>query len=180
MIAGKGLVFRLAKSKTFRTSNLQQVNVSSEEIKPSFDIIRSNGSIEIKANVKAGGLLLDLKDNEAVTPLFYIYNHQLFVWKDQQTSEVAENFFPGGSKKTSFSNWSDLSAVLLVVSTRSTTFPFFTTAKSILRLSPVSGSITLRPSESRRYRSRRTLAPLCCLLRDRSSVNSRASPSILF
>jgi non-specific serine/threonine protein kinase len=108
MIAGKGLIFRLAKGKTFRTANLQQVSVSSEEIKPSFDIIRSNASIEIKANVKAGGLLLDLKDNEAGTPLFYIYNHQLFVWKDQQTSEVAESFFPGGSKKTPFSDWSDV------------------------------------------------------------------------
>jgi non-specific serine/threonine protein kinase len=107
-IAGKGLIFRIAKGKTFKTSNLQQVNVSAEEIKPSFDIIKSNGSIEIKANVKAGGLLLELKDNEAGTPLFYLYNHQLFVWKDQQASDIAENFFPGGSKKTSFSDWSNV------------------------------------------------------------------------
>jgi hypothetical protein len=35
-------------------------------------------------------------------PLFYLYNHQLFSWKDQHTSEVAENFFPAGSQKTSF------------------------------------------------------------------------------
>ncbi len=107
-IAGKGLIFCLAKNKTFKTANLLQVNVSDEEIKPSFDIIKSNGSIEIKANVKAGGLLLELKDNEAGTPLFYLYNHQLFVWKDQQASDIAENFFPGGSKKTSFSDWSNV------------------------------------------------------------------------
>ena len=107
-IAGKGLIFHLAKGKPFRTSNLQQINISSDDIKPSFDIIRSNGSIEIKATVKAGGLLLDLKDNEAGTPLFYLYNHQLFSWKDQHTCEVAENFFPAGTQKTNFSDWSNV------------------------------------------------------------------------
>jgi len=107
-IAGKGLIFQLAKGKPFRTSNLQQINISSDDIKPSFDIIKNNGSIEIKATVKAGGLLLDLKDNEAGTPLFYLYNHQLFSWKDQHTSEVAENFFPTGAKRTNFSDWSNV------------------------------------------------------------------------
>jgi non-specific serine/threonine protein kinase len=107
-IAGKGLIFHLAKGKAFRTSNLHQINISSDDIKPSFDIIKNNGSIEIKATVKAGGLLLDLKDNEAGTPLFYLYNHQLFSWKDQHTSEVAENFFPAGTQKTNFSDWSNV------------------------------------------------------------------------
>src|SRR5688572_32183134 len=83
LIAGKGLVFQLPKGKTFRTSSLQQLSVSGEEIKPSFDIIKNNGSIEIKATVNAGGLMLDLKNNEAGTPLFYLYNHQLYVWKVQ-------------------------------------------------------------------------------------------------
>src|SRR5688572_25910922 len=108
LIAGKGLVFQLPKGKTFRTSSLQQLSVSGEEIKPSFDIIKNNGSIEIKATVNAGGLMLDLKNNEAGTPLFYLYNHQLFVWKDQPASEVIETFFPGGSRKTSFSDWSEV------------------------------------------------------------------------
>jgi non-specific serine/threonine protein kinase len=107
-IAGKGLTFQLIKGKTFRTSNLQPINVSAEEIRPSFDVVKNNGSIEIKANVRAGGLLLELKDNEAATPLFYLYNHQLFVWKDQQASEVAENFYPSGEKKTSFENWGNV------------------------------------------------------------------------
>ena len=98
-MTGKGLIFQLIKGKTFRTSNLQPINVSADEIKPSFDIVRSNGTVEIRANVKAGGLLLELKDNEAATPLFYLYNHQLFSWKDQHASEVSENFFPEGTKK---------------------------------------------------------------------------------
>src|SRR5688572_27193369 len=108
LIAGKGLVFQLPKGKTFRTSSLQQMSVSGEAIKPSFDIIKTNGFIEIKATVNAGGLMLDLKNNEAGRPLFYLYNHQLFVWKDQPASEVVENFFPAVSKKTSISDWSEV------------------------------------------------------------------------
>lgn len=104
-VAGKGLIYQLVKGKAFRTSNLRSINVSADEIKPSFDIIRSNGSVEIRAIVKAGGLLLELKDNEAATPLFFLYNHQLFSWKDQLASEVSENFFPEGKKITSFDEW---------------------------------------------------------------------------
>ena len=98
----------MQKEKHSVHRTLQQINISSDDIKPSFDIIKNNGSIEIKATVKAGGLLLDLKDNEAGTPIFYLYNHQLFSWKDQHTSEVAENFFPAGAKKTNFSDWSNV------------------------------------------------------------------------
>src|SRR5678815_1716375 len=31
-VAGKGLIFQLAKSKAFRTSNLQQINITSDDI----------------------------------------------------------------------------------------------------------------------------------------------------
>ncbi len=107
-VTAKGLIFQLVKGKTFRTGNLLPVNVSDEEIKPSFEVVKNNGNFEIKANVKAGGLLHELKDNEAATPLFFLYNHQLFVWKDQHASEVAENFFPSGIKRTSAENWGEV------------------------------------------------------------------------
>ncbi len=103
-----GLLFRLAKNKTFKTANLEPLHISSEEIKPSFDVTRNNGSVDIKATVKAGGLWLDLKDNEAETPLFYLYNHQLFLWKDQAAIEAIENFLPAGSKQAAITEWSSL------------------------------------------------------------------------
>jgi non-specific serine/threonine protein kinase len=102
----RGMVFQLAKGKTFRTANLQPLNVQAGEIVPSFEIIKNNGSVEIKTTVKAGGLMLDLKDNEAATPLFYLYNQQLFVWKDQPSAEVAEKYFPEGLLKTTAAEWS--------------------------------------------------------------------------
>ena len=102
-----GLLFQLQKGKPFKTSNLEPLHVSSEEIEPSFDIVKSNGSYEIKATVKAGGLWLDLKDDETQTPLFYLYNHQLFHWKDQPAVEAAESFLPEGIKKIPAAGWAD-------------------------------------------------------------------------
>jgi non-specific serine/threonine protein kinase len=102
-----GLIFQLPKGKTFKTANLTQLHVSADEIKPSFDITLSEGSYEIKATIKAGGLVTDLKDNEAESPLFYLYNHQLFLWKDQMALETAENFLPAGVKHIPVNEWND-------------------------------------------------------------------------
>jgi non-specific serine/threonine protein kinase len=107
-LSGKGLVFKLAKGKMFRTASLEPLSVVNEEIRPSFDITRKNGTIEINTTVHAGGLLLELKDNEAATPLFYLYNHQLFTWKDHHTAEVVEEFFPSGNRHVSMDDWSKI------------------------------------------------------------------------
>jgi superfamily II DNA or RNA helicase len=103
-----GLLFQLHKGKPFKTANLQKLIVSAEELKPSFDISRHNGSFEIKATVKAGGLWLDLSDNEAATSFFYLYNHQLFPWEDQASVETIETFLPAGSRKEDFSEWTTI------------------------------------------------------------------------
>lgn len=100
-----GLIFQIPKGKNFKTSNLVQLHVSAEEIKPSFDITRTGETYEIKATIKAGGVLTDLKNNEAETPLFYLYNHQLFLWKDQAAVEVVENFLPEGNKQIPVNEW---------------------------------------------------------------------------
>ncbi len=107
-LSGNGLLYQLTNNKPFKTTNLEPLRVSEEEIVPSFDVSKNNnGSFEIKSTVKAGGLWFDLKDNEAVTPLFYVYNHQLFPWKDQASVEVTESFLPSGSRKFSAAEWSE-------------------------------------------------------------------------
>jgi non-specific serine/threonine protein kinase len=103
-----GLLFRLEKNKSFKPANLQPLHVVPEELMPSFDVSKNNGSVEIKATVKAGGLWLDLKENESPTPFFYLYNHQLFPWKDKDAIEAIERFMPSGYKKTALNEWSQV------------------------------------------------------------------------
>jgi len=100
-----GFLFQLAKTKTFKTVNLQPLLVTADDISPSFDVVKSNGSFEIKATVKANGLFFNIKDNEAPTPLFYLYNHQVHAWHNQPAVEVVESFLPSGTQKYKAEEW---------------------------------------------------------------------------
>lgn len=100
-----GLVFRLSKGKPFKTANLQSLHLSREEIKPSFDISRKNGHYAIAAKVRAGGLSLDLSENETNTPLFFLYNHQVFLWKNRDAVDAACKFLPSGKLQISIPDW---------------------------------------------------------------------------
>lgn len=107
-LGNNGILYQLSGKKTFKTSNLEPLVISKEEVVPSFDVFKNNSFFEIKSKVKAGGLWFDLKDNEALSPLFYVYNHQLFPWKDQASVEVTEDFLPSGSRKFSVNEWNDV------------------------------------------------------------------------
>jgi non-specific serine/threonine protein kinase len=98
-------LFQLSKGQSFKTINLQQLHCSEEEILPSFDISFKGVFYEITATVKAGGVFTRLNDNETITPFFYLYNHQLFLWKNQAAIEVIENYLPAGSKQISINDW---------------------------------------------------------------------------
>lgn len=100
-----GLVFRLQKGKTFKTAHLEPLHLSPEEIKPSFDISRKNSHYTLTAKVRAGGLSLDLCDNETNTPLFFLYNHQVFLWKNRDSVDVACKFLPTGKQEVPAPEW---------------------------------------------------------------------------
>lgn len=106
-LADNGLVFRLPKGKTFKTANLVSINLSPEEIKPSFDITQKNGHYAIAAKVRAGGLSLDLSENETNTPLFFLYNHQVYLWKNRDAVDVAGRFLPSGKVVITAPEWSN-------------------------------------------------------------------------
>jgi len=113
-----GPLYQLAKGKPFKTANLTQLQISTEEIKPSFDVTTTADSYEINANVRAGGIITGIKANEAGTPLFYLYNHQLFLWKDQPAVEVVESFLPTGSLQGPLAQWNDVLHKLVIPLTK--------------------------------------------------------------
>lgn len=106
-LAGNGLVYQLPKGKSFKTSSLEQLNLSADELKPSFDIAKSNGDYRIGVKVRAGGLSLALGDNENNSPLLFVYNHQVFLWKDIETVNVISGFLPDGEASIGKDKWSE-------------------------------------------------------------------------
>jgi non-specific serine/threonine protein kinase len=101
---GNSLMYLLPEHKAFKTANLEPVHLSTEEIQPYFTI-RKNGSYTIECRLKAGGMDFHLGDNESISPFFFIYNHQAYLWKNTEVIQVIEKFFPHGELKIDPQDW---------------------------------------------------------------------------
>ena len=102
--AGNPFVFLLPDKKAFKTSHLQQLQLQAEEAKPHF-IIRKNLHYTIQCRVKAGPLEFDLGENETASPLFFLYNNQAFLWKDNDVIHLVEKFLPAGLMNVPEDEW---------------------------------------------------------------------------
>ncbi len=106
--AGNPFVFLLPDKKTFKTNNLEQLQLQAEEARPHF-IVKSpasNGApYTIQCRVKAGPLEFDLGDNEAASPLFFLYNNQAYLWKSNELIQLVEKFLPTGKISVPAEEW---------------------------------------------------------------------------
>lgn len=99
------LFYLLPESKPFKTSNLEPLQVAVEEAKPHF-IVKKNSHYTIQCRVRAGSMEYDLGDNESNSPLFFLYNNQLHLWKNNEVVHLAEKFLPNGKMTISSDDWS--------------------------------------------------------------------------
>lgn len=97
-------VFMLAEGKAFKTTNLEPLQLSTEEARPHF-IIKKNSHYTISCRVKTGSMEYDLSDNESPGPLFFLYNHQLHLWKNNEVIHLVEKFLNTGSMTVTDDDW---------------------------------------------------------------------------
>lgn len=102
--SGSPFVFLLPDKKAFKTNNLEPLQLQAEEAKPHF-IIKKNSHYTIQCRVKTGPLELDLGDNEANTPLFFLYNNQAHLWRSNEVIHLAEKFLPTGKITVPADEW---------------------------------------------------------------------------
>ncbi|MEI9908743.1 MAG: DEAD/DEAH box helicase [Bacteroidota bacterium] len=98
------LVFLLPAGKPFKTTNLEQVQLSAEEAKPHF-IVKKNSHYTISCRVKIGSMEYDLTENESPGPLFFLYNHQLHLWKSNEVIHLVEKFLETGMMTVEEDDW---------------------------------------------------------------------------
>ena len=103
--AGSPFVFLLPDKKAFKTNNLEPMQLQGEEARPHF-IIKKNSHYTIQCRVKAGPLEFDLGDNEAASPLFFLYNNQAHLWKNNDVIHLVEKFLPTGKMNVPEEEWS--------------------------------------------------------------------------
>jgi len=101
---GNPFVFLLPDKKAFKTNNLEQLQLQQEDAQPHF-IIKKNAHYTIQCRVKAGPLELDLGENEAASPLFFLYNNQAYLWKDNDVIHLVDKFLPTGKMAVPADEW---------------------------------------------------------------------------
>ena len=102
--ADNPFIFLLPEKKAFKTSNIEQLQLQAEEAKPHF-IVKKNSHYTVQCRVKAGPLEFDLGDNEAATPLFFLYNNQAWLWKNNDVIHLVEKFLPTGKMSVPAEDW---------------------------------------------------------------------------
>lgn len=102
--SGSPFVFLLPDKKPFKTNNLEPLQLQAEEARPHF-IIKKNSHYTIQCRVKTGPLEFDLGDNEANTPLFFLYNNQAHLWRNNEVIHLAEKFLPTGKMSVPPEEW---------------------------------------------------------------------------
>jgi len=98
------LVYSLPDKKAFKTNNLLHLQLQTEVARPHF-IIKKNSNYTIQCKVKAGGMVYDLSDNESPSPLFFIFNQQAWLWKNNEEIQLIEKFLPSGKISVPADEW---------------------------------------------------------------------------
>ena len=110
--AENSLFFLLAANKPFKTSNLQTLQLIKEEAKAHFHVKKTPTAIgahyTIHCRVQAKGIEYDLGENESNSPLFFLYNHQLHIWKNNEVVHLIDKFLPTGKMTVQPADWNKI------------------------------------------------------------------------
>lgn len=98
------LFFLLAANKAFKTNNLEPLQVIKEEAAPYFQV-KPNSHYTIYCRVKAMGMEYDLEQNESNSPLLFLYNNQLNIWRNNEVVHLVDKFLPTGKMVVSQEDW---------------------------------------------------------------------------
>jgi len=104
-IESSPFVFLLPEGKSFVTKNLVPLQLQPTVVKPQFLIKKNSGGYTVYCKVNAEGMEYDLSDNESISPLFFMYNHQLFLWENHEVIHLIEKFLPAGQMNVKESEW---------------------------------------------------------------------------
>lgn len=97
--------FVLPKDKAFKTASLQKVELNTDYLVPSFSVSKEGDNYVMECYVKADSAPHSLNENEAQSPLVYLYNFGLYLWDGKEGVEIAESFAADGTEKIDAEAW---------------------------------------------------------------------------
>lgn len=103
------LAFIVPQGKKFITQNIQHIDLFTESAVTQFYVDKqdSGEGYSFDCLVKLRGMVYGIEDNESPSPLFFIYNHQLFLFSNAETITLIEKFLPTGRIAISKTDWGE-------------------------------------------------------------------------
>jgi non-specific serine/threonine protein kinase len=98
--------FILPQTKSFKTAHLEKLELSETLLQPHFSVEKTDKGYKVECYVKPDAVAYSLNENEVQSPLFFVYNHQLFLWQNAEAATLADKFLPNGELKIKDSEWS--------------------------------------------------------------------------
>lgn len=90
-------IFLVRNKKTFKTSDLENVELAAEPIHPVFNIGINKNNWEITCHVKIGPQTINITDNEWPSPIVFLYNGTLYLWEKTEDILQAEKYLQKGN-----------------------------------------------------------------------------------
>lgn len=104
-IAVNPFVFYVNGQQPFKTENLQSAGIVPDTIVPFFKVSPKKSGYEITCHVKLNGRELDITDNQMNSSLLFLFDENLYLWRDVEDVEKIEPFVSTGSMTISKSDW---------------------------------------------------------------------------
>ncbi|MER3471467.1 MAG: helicase SNF2 [Chitinophagaceae bacterium] len=98
--------FILPQAKAFKTANLEKIELNDTLLVPRFSVEKLEKDYKVECYVKLDAVAYTLNENEVQSSLFFVYNHQLFLWQNAEVATLAYKFLPSGELKIKDSEWS--------------------------------------------------------------------------
>ncbi len=105
--SANNFIYQLPPAKTFKTANLEEIELSNEFISPIFKVVSVNDHFEIVCMVKINGQSVSFNDNECESSLVFMHDRILYLWQKPEDVLQAEKFLRQGNIHLSKSNWAE-------------------------------------------------------------------------
>lgn len=103
-VSGSGFVYQLPLGKAFKTAQLESLQLQENPLAPQF-LVKKNSNYTVHSLVKVSSVELKLNENEAASPLLFVYNHQCYCWKNKDVVLMNEQFLPDGKLSVPAAEW---------------------------------------------------------------------------
>lgn len=105
-VADSPFFYLLPSGKLFKTENLVPIGIVTEPLVPFFKIQLKQKQYEISCWVKIHGVDVGITENQLEGNLLYLYNENLYSWRNEEDVNRVETFMPKGTIMISKSTWS--------------------------------------------------------------------------